>query len=366
MARFLQSRRQLASRHRWRIFTSVFCAVAMFGDTGVSWAQRGRKKVKTIGKVPRRRTAADARRSRENAAEAKRRFGLGKAAMFRGDSKTAEAYFGEAVDRMPKTAEYRYHLALAHEKQKKLGLAWFQLRQAVTANSTHRKGVARLQVYWKMFTRKSWLDVGKSTEEIRKSLGKPDGVIKRGNRERWIYGFYAVDFVAGKVAKSVDRRSLYDAAVVPKRLPDLKPNSDEWILKQRSLSRYQTLLVYRHRKDGEKQNTRLLVRRYIDALQKKPKLDELLNGIRKSMLSLRPKLVWHIIEQKPRHATFECRIPAEKKIIAEHELGRLFLGEKDVHRVSIIRRGGTFTDSERKRYLRLLSRIQLVHPAKLR
>ena len=309
---------------------------------------------------------AVAQKKKTDAAAAKRSSAAGKAAAGRKDWESAYQYYKQAVEQSPTNIEYRYQLALVYEKLKKPANAWYQLRQAVRGKGRHPKSTQRFLFYWSVLSERGAFDVGKTVEEVHKILGKPDKSVKKENLQRSIYGFMSVNFVDGKAYSIINLRGFSDDGFDMVDMPNLIPSSKEWRLKLRRMSTHRVDVIYVHKQDTKKVKTRLVVLRFIDGMKRKPVMADEIKSLKTGLQKSTANLQWTSTKTKEKEAEFSYQIPAEGQRPAMHELSKVLFGRKDIHRVSIIRRGAMFPPSDARRYASQLSNVTLVSASRKR
>lgn len=306
------------------------------------------------------------RRPKEDVKSAKESFAAGQLAVKRQDWQAAYNFFKDAVKNAPRNVEYRYQLALAYEKLKKPANAWYQLRQAVRGKGDHPRSTQRFLYYWSVLAERGAMDVGKTREEVVKLLGKPDKAVKQKNLERCVYGFMSVNFVDDKVYSIINLRGFTDDGFELSDLPNFLPSKKEWVLKQRRMSSHRVDIIYRHKQDTKKVKTRLVILRFIDGMKRKPTIAEEVKVLKAGLKKSAANLVWVTEHLGDRSARFEYRIPAEGNRQEMHEISKALFGREDIHRISVIRRGGTFSQKESGRIHALLANVSLIKASKKR
>ncbi|MCH8828999.1 MAG: hypothetical protein IID45_05420 [Planctomycetes bacterium] len=327
-------------------------------------AQSRKKKTNGKSSSPERR-----RQSKLNAKLAKESFEKGQQAMRRQQWQLAVDYLKDAVTRQPKASKYRYELSLAYEKTKQPADVWFQVRQAMLANPYHRKATQRFLVIWRVLNSKGALDVGRTQQQVRRSVGDPDRkqTFPQENRSRWFYVFMVVNFEGDSVYSVTDIRGITSRKTVRAvETPDLKIDPREWKLRHRSLSEHHAQVIYVSRDPrAKKHKTTLIVERFL-RMSARSNSQKLCKAFYEERKKRHPNIVWKDLVSTEKNVIFSFHVPALKKQPSQSQMTRMIVGQKDVYGFSLYSEGVAETAERQAFWLKLLKKVELIDAAKER
>ncbi len=144
----------------------------------------------------------------------------------------------------PKNSQLRQLLGVAYLRDKQIGQAWFQFRQAVRLDPQYAPAVQSFGTMWQLLDRRGALNVGQTFAQVAKAMGKPDRQIQGEKLTHWLYGFMQLNFVDGRLHSVVDPRGLDAAATRITESVQLEFDGRSWSPGFRKLDRSQSLTEY--------------------------------------------------------------------------------------------------------------------------
>ena len=269
--------------------------------------------------------------------------------------------FTAAVRIHPQVAQFRHLLGVAYFKNKQLGPAWIQFRQAVLRNPADANAVRDFTHLWNVVNQQGAATLGLTPEQVEKNLGAPDGKREQENRLTWQYGFMQINFVDGRLFSTVDPRGLITETLRPVDAVRFKLDGDRWRLAYRTINRAQILTEYlRPGQSLRNWEEMFNVQRLIGLSAQHVTPAQLMDTIKQKLSEGYPDFHFQVLMNDDESAMFEWRIPAKDQRQAQHEIVRLFAGRNDIHRIAYVRHIPELSPEDRSQWVDILKAAQLV------
>ncbi len=213
---------------------------------------------------------------------------------------------------------------------------------------------------------------------VESTLGKPDRVNIEGENERWIYGFYAVDFAKGRLFSTTDLRGKRPVAIDNVQL-GYRPDPDAWRVRYRTRDQFGFTSEYEPSdqdksspSEVEKTNRTpaaseasplpmIVVQRIYDITKQGVSPRDWLERNRTASLSSND--TWKLLHEDLYGLIFEHTIRGPDQRVTSWEISRLLKGPRDLFRVSYIAKAKP-DDTEVGRWRETWSDTRLVKPKK--
>ncbi len=277
----------------------------------------------------------------------------------------AVAAMTKVVELMPEDMDLRYQLAMCLLRADRMPEMWQVLRAAATKDPQHPKIGQALVSYWKMFDEQGLFNTDETIDQVQRVLGKPDQVAKGPNRDRYVYGFLAIEVLrdSRQVHQTIDLRGLTGAHFNPTEIVTVDLDGRGREVGHRTMNRQSTLAEFML--PGEKvQNwSELCSVQRLHGAARLP-LRQFVENMMASLLQQAPQRQYRILEQSDDSILFEWKIPGGEAVDsdthpAQHELVRLMRAEIDVHRIAFVVKQADMDEQLRSRWLKILQAATL-------
>ena len=285
------------------------------------------------------------------------------------DKAIANEKFDEAIHSLksaiklaPEDVELQHKLAMTLLKADRLSEMWQVLRSAARRAPNHDKVSRAFLSYWMMFDRQGLFNTDETIDKVIQVLGKPDSVAAGPDRDRYVYGFVALEVKHGQrnVHQTIDLRGVTPKMLNPRdivvmtmddagrkaghRVVNRGTTMAEWILPGEKVQNW-TQLVSIQRMHG------------LAAAGQSPK--QVADGMLASLTKQHPKAKYRFITASDDSVLYEWKIPDSDTQPAQHEIARLIKGQVDMHRVAIVIKQPEMPEALHKQWVQILSDAKL-------
>lgn len=239
-----------------------------------------------------------------------------------------------AVEQNPTDIGLRARLAMALYKTGNFPAAWKQLLAARKLDPEHG-GVAKgIETLLTEFERRGLFTAGTPAETIESVLGPTNQKVDLGTRQRWVYVYLGVDFAADRVHEIIDLRGATNALFQPTEYVSVDLDGRGWACGHRKKSRGSSAAYY------------YLPGQNIANWKEQFEVERILGG---AAIGSADALAKKIVEQvTARHPGAESKLlhldgdtvtvafelPGREGYEKRHQLVRLMVAAKDVHRIA--------------------------------
>lgn len=274
--------------------------------------------------------------------------------------KDAANAFLAAARKYPRNGQLRHLLGYSFAKNKQLGQAWLQFRQAVRLSPDYEPAVRDFLAVWNSFDRSGVLNIGRTPAEVEKAIGKPDAKQERENRIIWEYGFMRVNFLDGILFSLVDPRGVRAEMATPDDFMQLELNANDWRLGYRSVNRLQTVSEYTPPDQTvQKWDELFTIQRLYGLVERKMTPREMMRQIQQDLTEIDTKITFAVLQDGDSDVLFRWRDPGDRQRPAQHEFVRLVAGKKDLHRLAYSRKAAKLPAGEAEKWTGLLRQAKL-------
>jgi len=277
-----------------------------------------------------------------------------------GQPAEAETLLEALVEREPRIAPYHHLLAVAHLANGKEMAGWTSARTAARLAPKHPPSASLLMRMWNVYDKQGLFDVGASHEPVLKQLGEPDQQAVAGRMERWVYGFFSVDFVNGKVYATSDLRT--GGQPVPPRTDRCVFRFDDrdWRVghRFRSITQNNT----EHVLPGETVHdyTELYsLQRMVGMANRDISARKFMNLMMKRLKETVPGAEWKVLRDGEDDILYEWSVPKSDEHPAQHEISRLMTGDNDIYRLAYVQRQAKMPDEDRAAWIDRLEKARI-------
>jgi len=257
-------------------------------------------------------------------------------------------------------AEVHYGRAQAAIDQDKPFEAWEHIRQSVRVDPDHERASGVFNALWRALDQHGYMNTGRTVEEVVEGLGPPDDHHENGRVLQLEYGFMAIDFVDRQVVATVDRRGLTEETLRARELVSVVHDGRDWRIGHRQVDCIQVNTEYVLPDESVQDWDELLtVQRLIGLGERGIPLADIVDRMRIGFEIEAPVGEWRILRRGEREIVYEFTVPSDDRHAPQHEVGRMVLGDHDIHRVAYVRKGETMTDRERDKWIEVLDRSEL-------
>ena len=285
-------------------------------------------------------------------------------ALQKNEVKTSLAEIQQAIKLSPRNAEYRNQFALALFHDKNMAEMWKQLRIGARLDPNHQKLAKGLTSYWNFFDKQGLFNFGSPLDEVRQKLGDPDQQLIHPSqelRQRWVYGFLAVEFYDGKVDQTLDLRGLRANHFQPMSQIRLAAPLENWQVSYRTNNRYSSTTEWTFNGEAIQNWTQLVSFQRLHGVGKTTKsVNEISDGIISGLLKSYPDAKHQILNQSRDSILFEWSISGDENRPAQVEIVRLFRGPRDVHRLAYAKKTKQIQKALREEWIEILDSASLV------
>ena len=260
------------------------------------------------------------------------------------DFNRAIASLKQAVKLIPDDMDLRYKLASTLLSADRMPEMWYVLRQAALKNPEH-PGIARgLLSFWRMYDQQGLFNCNhENIDKVISVLGGPDQMVKGPDRDRFIWGFLAVEVKHGQetIFQTMDLRGLTNDHLQPREVVSIGTDGRR-VPGHRTITKGTSMVEFVLPDERVQEWTQLLsVQRMHGLAERKATVRQIAEGMMTSLAKTNPNRRYRILAVSDDEAsvTFEWTAPKTDEHAAQHELVRLFRGAIDVHRVAFVVRG---------------------------
>ena len=287
-------------------------------------------------------------------------FQKGELAMQSKDFPAAISEFDRAVELVPKGAAYRLALAKAHIAAGEIQAAWPVLRVAASLDPANKEVSNLFSRFWNLFDRKGVFNVGRPIGGVISLLGKPDHEVAVNDRQRVVYGFYAVDAKGGKVHELLDLRGLKAEHLSPTEYISVDLDGRGWRCDYRVANQLVSTAEYVLPDEQIQGWTELVdVQRLHGQAARGVPLQQVVQGMMDSLKKTNPDRTFEILETGEGSILFEWKTGGSENSVAQHELVRMFAGPRDMHRLAYTKKVAALPSEERGKWLSILRKAEL-------
>lgn len=292
-------------------------------------------------------------------AQTQTRYVIAAKALRSGDYDKACQLLEKMVAEEPEVAKYRYALSMAYARQGDYVKNWEQLRQTLRLNPTHPEATRDITLLWQVFNDNGLFNVGVSVDQIQAQLGTPDHVKTNQSWQGWRYAFWLIEVVDGKVERVLDVRKVDPKLMLFTDNVEFFVDSNSWVPGHRSGNRYHLKTDYVLPPQTPQYWDQLFSSQHFLGASHIP-LSALLEMLRQQLFAIDSDIDWRIISETENAAIYEWRSHKMPGPAAQHTLGHLIVGERDVHQLSYTAKVSRLPPQTRQHWLNLLQKAQLV------
>ena len=240
----------------------------------------------------------------------------------------------KAVEENPADVSARANLAMAYFRIGNTPESWKQLMTA-RESAPNNKGLARgIDSLINAFTNQGIFTVGVPTETVLALMGKPTQKVDLTNRERWVYGHWGIDFEKNRVHEIVDLRGITEAVYQPTEFIKSNLGGETWVPGLRRKVKGKATAFYFVPGETISDHKQLVIVDRLVGLTEG--LD--IQAISKRVIDDEAKLLrgsmHKVLKISDDSAIIAVKIPGVGDNLARHQLVRLMMGPKDLHRLS--------------------------------
>ena len=276
-------------------------------------------------------------------AAAKKAFDQGEVELAKGNFKGAATLLKTAVRIQPKNAKYHHRLGKAFMGLESYHEMWTHYHKASFHDHANEEYANDFLKMWMYHDREAVFNYGTPMETVVKSIGPPD--VRLGNR--LVYGFMAVDFPKGNVSRVIDLRGYNDEAAVELETVTVATNIDDWKVAHHQVSRRDDNLELTRNDEAIQEWTELL------SMQRFPMLSRsaatvrgMVDTMRDGLKQTDPKVEFVVVNETPTEVFYHWRTNPTEKHPAQHEVAKIFKGQKDFYRVAYVKKTSKLADAE--------------------
>ncbi|MEM8735769.1 MAG: hypothetical protein AAGG44_16180 [Planctomycetota bacterium] len=271
----------------------------------------------------------------------------------------------QAVKIFPDDMDLQFKLASTLLEADRMPEMWSVLRNAARKQPEHPDIARGLLSYWRMYDQQGLFNCGKETiETIIKVLGRPDQIVNGPDRDRYLWGFLAVEVKHGQktVYQCLDMRGLTSEILEPLEFVDLGSDGKR-VPGHRTINKSTSMVEFVLPGESVQNWTQLLsVQRMHGLAKQKASVRQIAEGMMDSLAETNPQRKYRILDESEdgQSVTFEWTAPASGKYQAQHEIVRMMRGAIDIHRIALVVRGTEQMDPTlRSNWLSLFSNASL-------
>jgi hypothetical protein len=260
----------------------------------------------------------------------------------------------------PDSARFHFETAKKQIKAKNMQEAWLSIRKAA-GKAPGNQAVAKLfSAFWNNFDQQGAFRVGQPAQKIVASLGQPDQALKVGDRQRVVYGFYAIDFKQGKLHELLDLRGLKAEHMSPTEIVDVSLDGRGWSCGYRATNRLLATAEFCLPDENVQDwNELVSVQRYHNVAETGTPLRQVVERMMEGLKEQHPDRVYEVLDEGNQSILFEWKIGATEDRQAQHEMVRLFYGPKAMHRLAYVKKVPELEQPEREKWLQIMRAANL-------
>lgn len=276
------------------------------------------------------------------------------------DYKKAINAFGSAVKMHPRSGQIRHLLGVAYYRGGQGGPAWLQFRKAVILNPNYEAAVHDFQSAWSMFQKKGVFVTGRTSEDVGKLIGEPDGKANRDGQEIWQYGYMRLQFMDAQLVGVVDPRGIDKTLRTNTHSMQVEfDDRPRWKLGYREMNRLHTLSEYVPHGESVLSWKEMLQVQRLHKLARQRSPTQLMHNLEEKLKATDPNVRFASLASSDNEAIFQWNTPGTEGRPPQYEIVRIVKGPRDLHRVAYTRRAATLPQGEAQKWLNLLRKAQL-------
>ena len=280
----------------------------------------------------------------------------------------AENDFGKAIAELkvattlvPKSAEYHYELAMAHLAAEDLPNTWGSLRVAARLSPGDPKITGAFGRYWSIFDSKGLFNVNVPMDKVVQVLGKPDQVVPIQNRQRYVYAYYGLDSVGGKIEEIIDLRGMKSHHVNPTEQVKIKLDGRDW--SRNYAINNQMVNTIEYTLPGQQvQNYKELMslqRFHRPAARRSQRPKDVVENMMANLAKSNPDRKYRIIEEDDASALYEWSTAGSENSDAQYEVAKVLFGDQDMHRIAYVNKTNSMDKAAREQWVAILRDAKL-------
>ncbi|MEM7314668.1 MAG: hypothetical protein AAF497_16090 [Planctomycetota bacterium] len=284
----------------------------------------------------------------------------GKKAMEAKDVKTAISEFTVASKLVPDSAEYRYELAMAHLAAEDMPATWRSLRVAARLAPNEPKIAGAFGRYWSIFDGKGLFNVGTPIEKIVSVLGPADQDLPIQHRQRYVFSFYGVDCVDGKVDEILDLRGMQSYHVNPTEQVKISLDGRDWQKNYAINNRMVNTIEYTLPGEQVQNFTEMmsLQRFHRPPARQNQRPKDVVEHMMKTLAESNPDRKYRIIEEDEQSALYEWTTGGSENSAAQYEVAKILFRKLDMHRIAYVNKK-KMDEAARKKWVEILRGAKL-------
>ncbi|MEM6471171.1 MAG: hypothetical protein AAF802_16545 [Planctomycetota bacterium] len=270
----------------------------------------------------------------------------------------------QAIQLVPGNPDYQYKLATTLLAADRMPEMWQVLHKAATKHPNHADLARGLLSYWRMFDEQGLFNCEKETiDTVIRVLGEPDQLAKGMNRDRYIWGFIAVEVEHGEktIHQTVDLRGLTPEHLQPVDFVRVDLDGRGRTVGHRTTNQSTTTAEFVLPGEQVQAWSELFsIQRIHGMARRDATLEQIADGMMASLAKTNTQRRYRMLDVSEDSVTFEWTAPATDQHQSQHELVRLMKGDIDVHRLAYVVKGTTEMDEElRQEWLTILASAKL-------
>ncbi|MEM9410500.1 MAG: hypothetical protein AAGA30_05270 [Planctomycetota bacterium] len=235
----------------------------------------------------------------------------------------------------PTNPNFRATLAMNLYQQGRYLESWRQsmvARKMAPQHTGISKGVDALI---NKFSTLGMFAVGVARKELQEKLGEPQQkVTLNQGRDRWVYGHWAIDFKQDRIHELVNLRGASEELFLPKETISIDLDGRSWLTGfRRKMGNRSSAFLYVNGESMRRWNEQLVIDRILNSAALGQPV-EIANRQIADEKKLNGNAFGKVLASDDRTVIFALTKPAEPAEATQHQLVRIFWGQKDLHRVT--------------------------------
>ena len=238
------------------------------------------------------------------------------------------------VEKNPTDVASRANLAMAHFRIGNTPESWKQLMKARESAPNH-KGLARgIDTLINSFTNQGIFTVGVPTETVQALLGEPNQKVDLSGRERWVYGHWGIDFGKDRVHEIIDLRGATEALYKPTEFVKSDLGGQTWVPGLRRKVKGKSTAFYFAPGETISNHKQVIVVERLIGVSDGTDMETISKKVIADEAKLLKGSMHKVLKASDDTAFIAVKIPAAEPAQSRHQLVRLMMGSKDLHRLS--------------------------------